>query len=98
MRAQLDEQILQSKSDAIEGADWADRANQQTEVAVNIGLVAHEAAERKEFDDALIRIAAGTFGVCEKCRGAIGTHRLNAVPFARYCVRCERRVEQEGSH
>jgi RNA polymerase-binding protein DksA len=96
LREHLDASISPSAMDAIDLADWADRANQQTEVAVNIGLVAHEAAMRKEIDDALERITADTFGICEKCQAVIGARRLNALPYARYCVRCERRIELEG--
>jgi DnaK suppressor protein len=97
LREHLDAQLAHSAIDAVEPADWADRASQQTEVAVNIGLVTREAVLRKEIDDALERIAAGTFAICEKCHAVIGERRLNAGPYARYCVRCERRVEQEGN-
>lgn len=97
LRTNLDAQIAQSADDAFVPADWADRANQQTEVAVNMGLIAHEADLRKEIDDALERILMGTFAICENCNAAIGTRRLNAIPYARYCIRCERRIEREGN-
>jgi DnaK suppressor protein len=97
LRAHLDAHVLRLADDASETADPADRANQQTEVAVNIGLATHETVTRKEIDDALERISAGTFGTCEKCHTVIGTRRLNAIPYARYCIRCERRFEQEGT-
>jgi DnaK suppressor protein len=97
LRENLDAQILPSATDAFDVTDWADRANQQTEVAVNMGLVAHEAVTRKEIDDALERITAGTFAVCEKCHAGISARRLNALPYARYCLRCERRFEREGN-
>ncbi|MFN7134252.1 MAG: TraR/DksA family transcriptional regulator, partial [Myxococcales bacterium] len=47
--------------------------------------------ERRELHDierALERIAVGTYGRCEACDGAIGRHRLLALPEARYCVDC----------
>jgi DnaK suppressor protein len=97
LREHLDAQISQLADEVFEAADSADRANQQTEVAVNIGVATHEAVLRKEIDDALERITAGTFAICEKCHAVIGMRRLNAIPYARYCVRCERRVEQEGT-
>jgi RNA polymerase-binding transcription factor DksA len=41
-----------------------------------------------ELDAALERLAAGTYGVCERCGGAIGAARLEARPAARTCIRC----------
>ena len=34
------------------------------------------------------RLAAGTYGCCEQCGGAIGEERLAALPTARRCVSC----------
>jgi len=41
-----------------------------------------------EIDDALSRIAAGTYGICEHCGAPIGDDRLTARLSARYCVTC----------
>jgi RNA polymerase-binding transcription factor DksA len=48
------------------------------------------AARRKlaDVEEALGRLAAGTFGRCEQCGSAIGPHLLSVVPEARYCPRC----------
>lgn len=75
-------------------ADPLDQASLQTGGAVNIGLVENETRLRTEIDAALERIHAGVFGICAKCEAVIGARRLNAIPYARYCVRCERRIEQ----
>src|SRR5262249_14340702 len=40
-----------------------------------------------EINDALGRIEQGTFGRCEECRGEIPRERLEALPYARYCIR-----------
>jgi RNA polymerase-binding transcription factor DksA len=39
-------------------------------------------------DDAASRLDAGTYGVCERCGGAIGDARLAARPDATRCVDC----------
>jgi DnaK suppressor protein len=39
-------------------------------------------------DDAVARIDAGTYGVCERCGGDIGDDRLTALPAVRVCVDC----------
>jgi DnaK suppressor protein len=41
-----------------------------------------------EIEDALARIANGTFGVCELCRAVISAERLAEVPAARHCFDC----------
>ena len=44
---------------------------------------------------ALQRIDNGSFGSCERCGETIGDKRLEALPFARYCIDCQRLAEQE---
>jgi RNA polymerase-binding transcription factor DksA len=39
-------------------------------------------------DDALLRLAEGRYGVCERCGQPIGAERLAARPAAVTCVRC----------
>jgi len=43
---------------------------------------------------ALERIDQGTFGRCEECAAEIPEARLRALPYARYCVDCARKLEQ----
>jgi DnaK suppressor protein len=38
---------------------------------------------------ALKRIQAGEYGTCEQCQGEISTKRLEAIPWAAYCIRCQ---------
>ncbi len=46
-------------------------------------------------DDAIDRIDAGHFNVCEECKGEIGERRLKAQPWARLCIDCQRKAEGE---
>ena len=46
-----------------------------------------------EVDAALERVAAGTYGVCERCGGQIPEARLAARPVARSCVPCASRPD-----
>src|SRR5215467_10365516 len=43
----------------------------------------------REISDALHRIEPGTYGICLECEEPISTKRLDAVPWARYCVTCQ---------
>lgn len=49
------------------------------------------AARRKlaDVEEALGRLAAGTFGACEQCGSAIPAGLLTAAPETRYCARCD---------
>ena len=44
-------------------------------------------------DEALARINEGRYGLCESCGAEISEARLNAMPFALRCTRCEERKE-----
>src|SRR5438552_18096865 len=44
---------------------------------------------------ALGKIDDGSFGSCERCSETIGDKRLEALPFARHCIDCQRVIEQE---
>src|ERR687894_2736943 len=40
-------------------------------------------------DEALRRVEAGEFGECVNCGEPVHEKRLDAVPWARYCVKCQ---------
>ena len=45
-------------------------------------------------DEALARVESGDYGECVNCAEPIQEKRLNAVPWARYCLRCQDMKEQ----
>ncbi len=49
------------------------------------------AARRKlaDTEEALARLAAGSFGRCEQCGAAIPAGLLTVLPETRYCARCD---------
>ncbi len=49
----------------------------------------------KEVVSALQKIDEGSFGDCERCGEPISEKRLEALPFARYCIGCQRAAEEE---
>ncbi|MCP5055448.1 MAG: TraR/DksA family transcriptional regulator [bacterium] len=68
--------------------DSEERATEAENDEVLEGL---DAAGRQEFDAieaALLRIAAGTFGTCAQCGGAIDERRLEVIPHTPTCVDC----------
>jgi DnaK suppressor protein len=49
----------------------------------------------RDVEAALRKIEDGSFGACERCGEPIAEKRLDALPFARYCIDCQRVIEQE---
>jgi RNA polymerase-binding transcription factor DksA len=41
-----------------------------------------------DLDDALLRVARGSYGICEQCGEPIPAERLGAQPATRRCVAC----------
>lgn len=59
-----------------------------------LGLVSKEQQFLHEIDEALKRIETKTFGKCENCSSLITLKRLNALPFAKFCIKCQQEVEK----
>jgi len=45
-------------------------------------------------EGALSRIQEGTFGQCISCGNEINAKRLEAVPWTRYCIECQEKLEK----
>ena len=41
-----------------------------------------------QIEDALQKIEAGTYGICDQCGKAIAPERLEIMPYAKYCMDC----------
>jgi DnaK suppressor protein len=48
----------------------------------------------KNVQHAIERLDEGTYGTCEECGAEMKEKRLQALPFARYCVDCQREKER----
>jgi RNA polymerase-binding transcription factor DksA len=65
-----------------------DRAAREAEEEVARAILASEVQILVEARAALDRLDAGTFGTCERCKKPIPRVRLEAVPYARWCISC----------
>jgi DnaK suppressor protein len=45
-------------------------------------------------NEALERIEDEEYGLCQNCENEINPKRLDAIPWARYCLNCQELVEQ----
>ena len=74
--------------------DLMERANADAEAELQIRLHATGGRLLQAIEDALARIRAGTFGICETCKKPISKARLEAVPWTHLCTKCK---EQRSS-
>jgi RNA polymerase-binding transcription factor DksA len=58
-----------------------------------LGLIENEDEILQHVQEALIRVEAGTYGTCESCDALIPERRLQVVPYARFCVKCQAQAE-----
>lgn len=72
----------------------ADLGTDNFEQEFTLSLIQNEEHVLGEIASALERITQGTYGRCEECKHEIPKVRLNALPYARYCVACARKLEQ----
>lgn len=73
--------------------DPADSGSASFERETAQSLSRHARGILEQINDALARIDAGTYGVCERCGQAIESERLEAIPYARLCLACKRHDE-----
>jgi DnaK suppressor protein len=99
---QLTNGALDGGHDSKSPTHMAELGTDTFEQDFSLGVMERDQGVLEEIEDALKRIDKGTFGLCEGCleqgkppsKAAIPKARLNAVPYARYCVDCARKRER----
>jgi DnaK suppressor protein len=74
--------------------DIGDEAANIYNKQILLSLTESERTRLQEVDEALDRIDAGTYGICEECGEPIGLKRLEVRPVAKYCVPCLTKMEK----
>ena len=97
------EQSLKSQVDALEhavredgvgyGNHMADAGTEVFEQARDVSLARQLQRSYADTQRALQKFEDGTYGICESCGVIIETPRLEVLPAARYCMRCQSRLE-----
>jgi len=72
----------------------ADLGTDNYDQEFTLGLMDSERKLMKEIDEALDRIENCTYGICEGSGKSIPKARLEAIPWARYCVEYARLLEK----
>ncbi len=60
-----------------------------------LSLLSQDTSALFEIDAALQRIETGSYGICEMSGRPIPVARLRALPFARFTVECQTRIEEQ---
>lgn len=92
MREEVQKRIRTKKEHEMpetEVGDEADVASQSLDKEVLFELNGNAQALLDQIESALRRISKGIYGTCEYCRCQIPKKRILALPFARYCIRCQ---------
>ena len=71
----------------------ADLGTDNYDQEFTLGLIENEQGTLELVNEALGRMEKGTFGQCVECGEPISKPRLQAIPYARHCIRCARKLE-----
>lgn len=99
-RSKLLANVTSMEAEALKASDqdfsvdhMADHGSDNFEQDFTLALVESERKELFEISQALERIRAGTYGICEGTGKPIAKPRLEAIPYARYSIEYQRRIE-----
>jgi DnaK suppressor protein len=90
--AGIADRLRDSVGDA--GDDQADLGAKTFEREHELALTHNSRELLRQNEQALARIAEGTYGTCDSCGEPIGKARLQAFPRATLCVTCKQREER----
>ena len=90
LRTQDDPRLVGLRNRMEETDDWAAA---DAMAAQDIALVSRDLAELANVEQALARLADGSYGECTECGTNIPYGRLHANPSASRCIACQERVE-----
>lgn len=74
----------------------ADIGSESFERSKDFALEEEARLRLRAVEDALTRVARGTYGICERCGRQIPLERLEAMPSTTLCIRCKTAEETMG--
>jgi DnaK suppressor protein len=75
-------------------SDTADTASAGAERESDYHLVLTQGGVVQEIEEAIRRIDDGNYGCCERCEKPIDPRRLQVLPYARFCLKCQEKTEK----
>lgn len=95
LRQRLASDELATEHVVLDGAEQALSIESDLET---IHQIQHERLQLDAVQAALDRIGAGEYGLCTECEAPIGLARLEVLPEAAHCIRCQEKAERRGQH
>jgi DnaK suppressor protein len=80
--------------DNAETPDPVDLAVQNYSKNVMLAVSENESRQLQMVDEALQRIEDDEYGMCQNCSNQIPPKRLQAIPWARFCLNCQELLEK----
>jgi DnaK suppressor protein len=74
--------------------DLADKAANSYTKEFLFGQTNAERSFLHLIEEALKRMKAGSYGLCANCEEEVQQKRLDAVPWAKYCIECQEKQER----
>ena len=94
-RAELSAGLRNREDIAIEKApDALDEVQLASERELAIRNLDRESNLLRHVKGALLRVADGTYGICMHCEEEIKPKPLDAVPWAKHCIRCQEAADR----
>lgn len=95
MRAELASELRQRSGIAVEQtADPMDQILSIIDREYRLAFLQRSAERYRAIQSALRRIEEGEYGICMECDEPISPKRLEAIPWAVYCVKCQEQLER----
>ena len=93
--SQVTEAEMSSRERDLEATqDPADMAANAYTKELLISMSTNDRKLLQLIDEALARVESGDYGECVNCGEPVQEKRLNAVPWARYCLSCQDKQER----
>lgn len=93
LRNEAEKTVSEMTADTTNFPDPNDRATQESDRSFELRIRDRERRLINKIKEALERIDAGTFGICEMCEEDISEARLKARPVTTLCIDCK--IEEE---
>lgn len=103
MREDLVRGIARRSRTPVEGTapdigDIIDSVSEERTRELDMILTDREKKKLLQIDDAIDRMEEGSYGLCEECGVKIPKGRLKVLPFAKYCVECQEKLERDEKY
>lgn len=93
LQSDLSRELASASAPAL--ADINDQATLESERSFELRIKDRERKLVSKVQEALKKIADGTYGICDSCGEPIGVKRLQARPVTSLCISCKSEMEAE---